>query len=58
MALFKALIKTLQDKALHERFAAQSIEVLTSTPQEFAEKIRRDIDVYAKLVKTAGARAE
>jgi tripartite-type tricarboxylate transporter receptor subunit TctC len=56
--LNKSLVKTLQDKILHERFAAQSIEVLTSTPQEFAEKIKRDMGVYAKLVKDAGARVE
>ena len=58
MQLNKSLVRVLQDKLLQERFAAQSIEVLTSTPQEFAEKIKRDIGIYAKLVKTAGARAE
>ena len=58
MQLNKSLVKSLQDKILHQRFAAQSIEVLTSTPQEFAEKIRRDTGIYAKLVKAAGARAE
>ena len=56
--LNKALVKTLQDKVLHERFAAQSIDVFGSTPQEFTEKIKRDMGVYAKLVKDAGARAE
>jgi tripartite-type tricarboxylate transporter receptor subunit TctC len=56
--LNKSLVKTLQDKILHERFAAQSIEVLSSTPQEFAEKIKRDMGIYAKLVKDAGARVE
>jgi tripartite-type tricarboxylate transporter receptor subunit TctC len=56
--LNKSLVKTLQDKILHERFAAQSIDVLTSTPQEFADKIKHDIGIYAKLVKAAGARVE
>ena len=56
--LNKILVKALHEKFLHERFAAQSIEVLTSTPQEFAEKIKRDMVVYAKLVRDAGARAE
>ncbi len=56
--LNKSLTKTLQEKILHERFAAQSIEVLTSTPQEFADKIKRDMGIYAKLVKDAGARVE
>lgn len=56
--LNKSLVKTLHDKTLHERFAAQSIEVLTSTPQEFADKIKRDMGIYAKLVKDARARVE
>jgi tripartite-type tricarboxylate transporter receptor subunit TctC len=56
--LNKSLVKALQEKTLHERFAAQSIEVLTSTPQEFSDKIKRDMGVYARLVKDAGARAE
>ena len=56
--LNKSLVKTLQDKILHERFAAQSIEVLSSTPQEFGEKIKRDMGIYAKLVKDAGARVD
>jgi hypothetical protein len=37
---------------------AQSIDTLGSTPQEFADKIRRDIVIYAKLVKETGARGE
>ena len=53
-----SLARLLQDKILHERFAAQSIEVLSSTPQDFTEKIKRDMGIYAKLVKNAGARPE
>ena len=56
--LNQSLVKTLQDKVLHERFAAQSIEVISNTPQEFAEKIKRDMSIYAKLVKDSGARVE
>ncbi len=56
--LNKSLVKALQEKILRERFAAQSIEVLTSTPQEFADKIKRDMGLYARLVKEAGARVE
>jgi tripartite-type tricarboxylate transporter receptor subunit TctC len=53
-----ALSKALQARDLQDRFAAQSVDALTSTPQEFAEKIRREIVVYAKLVKASGAAAE
>jgi len=53
-----ALLKALQARDLQERFAAQSVDALNSTPQEFAEKIRREIVVYEKLVKASGAAAQ
>ena len=56
--LVAALLKALQARDLQERFAAQSVDALTATPQEFAEKIRREIVVYEKLVKTSGAAAQ
>ena len=40
------------------RMDAQSIETLASTPQEFADKIKRDIVTYAQLVKDTGAKAD
>lgn len=56
--LSKALMKALQARDLQEQLAIQSVDTLGSTPEEFAEKIRRDRVVYARLVKDAGARAE
>ena len=53
-----ALLKALQAKDLQERFAAQSVEALTATPQEFAEKVRREMVLYEKLVKASGAAAQ
>ena len=56
--LVAALLKAVQAKDLQERFAAQSVDALTATPQEFAEKIRREMVVYGKLVKASGAAAQ
>jgi tripartite-type tricarboxylate transporter receptor subunit TctC len=53
-----ALAKILQAKDLRELLIAQSVEPLSNTPQELAEKIKRDLVIYAKLVHDAGARAE
>ena len=53
-----ALAKILQAKDLQDLLLAQSVEPLASTPQELAEKIKRDLVIYAKLVHDAGARAE
>ena len=56
--LSKALIRALTAADLQEQLALQSVDALTSTRQELSEKIRRDMMVYSKLVKDAGARAE
>ncbi len=56
--LSQSLIKSLQAKDLQDQLVSQSVEPSSSTPQEFAQRIRRDMAVYAKLVKEAGARAE
>jgi tripartite-type tricarboxylate transporter receptor subunit TctC len=53
-----ALAKILQAKDLRDLLIAQSVEPLASTPQELADKIKRDLVIYAKLVHDAGARAE
>ena len=56
--LHKALATILQMKDFQSRMDTQSIETLGSTPQEFSDKIRRDIITYAQLVKDTGARAD
>jgi len=53
-----ALTRVLQAREVQEQLAVQSVDTLPSTPQELGEKIRRDMIVYAKLVREAGARAE
>ena len=53
-----ALAKILQAKDLQDLLFEQSVEPLSSTPLELAEKIKRDLVIYAKLVQDAGARAE
>jgi tripartite-type tricarboxylate transporter receptor subunit TctC len=56
--LNKALVKALHAADLQEQLAHQSVDALASTPVELGEKIRRDMVVYAKLVKDSGARSE
>lgn len=56
--LNKSLTSALQDKLLQDRFTAQSIEVLSSTTQTFADKIKSDMGVYAKLVKDTGVQVK
>jgi tripartite-type tricarboxylate transporter receptor subunit TctC len=56
--LSNALIKALQARELQEQLANQSVDALSSTPQELGEKIKRDMIVYGRLVRESGARAE
>jgi len=52
------LIKTVQSPDVRSRLLAQSVEPVTSTPKQLADRVEKDIIVYAKIVKESGARAE
>ncbi|MCE9639057.1 MAG: tripartite tricarboxylate transporter substrate binding protein, partial [Betaproteobacteria bacterium] len=41
-----------------EQFAAQGAEAIGSTPEEFAQHLRIEIDKWAKVAKAANLRAE
>lgn len=58
LLLNSTLTKLLQTQDLRELLAVQSVEPTSSTPRELADKIKRDLVIYAKLVKDSGARAE
>jgi tripartite-type tricarboxylate transporter receptor subunit TctC len=41
-----------------EFIASQGAEVTTSSPQEFADLVKKDNTVYAKIIKDANIRIE
>ncbi|MFN9154548.1 MAG: tripartite tricarboxylate transporter substrate binding protein [bacterium] len=43
---------------MKERFAIQGIEIATGTPEAFLALVRSEIDRWAKIVKTAGIKAD
>lgn len=49
--------KAQRDPAVRQRLVQQGIEVLESSPEEFARHIGDEIAKWAKVVKAAGARA-
>ncbi len=50
--------KVLQDPPTRQKLAAQGMDVLDSTPAEFAAYIRSEIELWGKVVKASGAKAQ
>jgi len=50
--------KVLQDAPTRQKLAAQGMDVLDSTPAEFAAYIRSEIDLWRKVVQASGAKAQ
>ena len=51
-------IKAVQAPDVLRALAAQGLQVETSTPQEFAARIRLDTKTWAEVIKSAGIKAE
>ena len=54
MRLNQAINKAVREPKVQELFTPQKTIVAGSTPEEFAERIRRDFELAVKIVKTAG----
>lgn len=52
------LTKTMGDAELRERLTAGGMDLMGSTPAEFAEVVRRDFVKWSRLVKDAGLKAD
>lgn len=51
-------LKVVQAPDVREALAAQGLQVETSTPQEFAARIRSDTKTWAEVIRSAGIKAE
>ncbi len=56
--LHSEVVRVLRMPDVIERMAAQGVDVIGSSPAEFAAFIRQDVVKYEKLVKSAGIRVE
>jgi tripartite-type tricarboxylate transporter receptor subunit TctC len=52
------LIEALRTPEIRQRVSAQSFELWTSTPEEFAKVIRVDHEKWGKIVKVSGAKVD
>lgn len=56
--LHKAVVFSLQDPGVRERFQASGADPVGNTPEEFAALVRSDMAKWAKVVKAAGIKPE
>ena len=56
--LNQELRKMAEIPDVKERLAAQGAEAMSSTPEEFAKRIRDDLAKWGKIVKASGARVD
>jgi tripartite-type tricarboxylate transporter receptor subunit TctC len=57
-ALNAALKKALEDPEIASKLAAQTLDPLYSTPEQFTERLQSDYRKYAEVVKMSGATIE
>lgn len=56
--LYVALEKVMASPAFREQMARQGAEVVASSPQEFAQFIRKEFNLYGPVVKAANLKAD
>lgn len=56
--LHREIVAILKEKATLERLQGAGLDVVGSTPEQFTARIRADLDKFAKVAKSLGAKAE
>jgi tripartite-type tricarboxylate transporter receptor subunit TctC len=49
-----ALAQVIGAPMVRERFAAQGADLITDTPEQFTEYLRREVERWGKVVKASG----
>jgi tripartite-type tricarboxylate transporter receptor subunit TctC len=52
------LNKALKAKDMEEKLASDGVSSAGGTPEQFASLIKRDIEIWRKVIQTAGVKAE
>jgi tripartite-type tricarboxylate transporter receptor subunit TctC len=48
----------MRDPAVIKRLAGEGVDAVTSTPDEFAARVRSEIEKWGKVVRASGVKAE
>ena len=54
----RGIVKTLNDPAVHEKLKEQGMEAQPSTPEEMTAFMKKEYEIWGKVVKQADIRAE
>ncbi len=57
-ALHKEIVRAVSSPDMHSRFAALGLDPVGSTPEQFAQTIKQDLERWAKVVKDGKIRVE
>lgn len=52
------MVKILREPAFVQRFAAQAVDIVPTTPEGYGELIRRETAQWAQVIKSSGAKAD
>ena len=56
--LNEAVVKVVRSPETRAQFTALGADAVGSSPDEFAEFVRRDMEQYARIVKLSGAKVD
>jgi len=56
--LHQEIVAAVQTPAVEKRFRDGGLELIMANPEEFAEVIRREIPMYARIIKQIGVKAD
>ena len=56
--LHAEVVAILKEKAVAERLGGAGLDIVGSSPEEFQARIKADLEKFARLAKTLGAKAE
>lgn len=56
--LNRAVVQAVESSVLREQFALLGVEILSTTPEAFAEQIRLDYDRWGRIIKRLGIRQD
>ena len=52
------IARGMRDVAVIKRLAGEGVDAVTSTPDEFAARVKSEIEKWGKVVRASGVKAE